>query len=190
MKAICIMGSPRQNGNTLAIAAAVLRGLEAHGADTSLIRLDEKAIGYCRGCKACYQTGICVQDDDVRQIAAEMLSADLVIVASPSYWGDVTAQLKTFIDRCTPYCNTNGAKLPVTTSAKGAAIAVRAGKNKQENMNLVHTIEHFLGHLEIPLVASFTAEGVDTREDLLAQPQILKNAYAFGETLAHNAAGE
>jgi len=92
--------------------------------------------------------------------------------------------MKTFIDRCTPYCNTNGAKLPVTTAAKGAAIAVRAGKSKQENQDLVHMIGHFLGHLEIPLIASFTAEGVDTQEDLSRQPHILEQAYTFGEQLA------
>jgi multimeric flavodoxin WrbA len=184
MKAVCIAGSPRENGNTDTIVSAVLRGLEAHGVQTSLIRLSGMNIGCCRGCKACCQTGECVQKDDVKRIVSDMLAADLVIVASPSYWGDVTAQMKTFIDRCTPYCNTNGAKLPVVTAARGAAIAVRAGKNKQENLRLVQTIQHFLGHLEIPVAASFTAEGVDTKEDLQRQPQILGDAYAFGEELA------
>ena len=184
MKAVCLIGSPRENGNTAAIAAAVLRTLDECGWRTTTVRLSECNIGYCNGCKACYQTGECVQDDDVRKIAAEMLAADLVIVASPSYWGDVTAQMKTFIDRCTPYCNQNGAKLPVSVSAKGAAIAVRAGRNRQENLTLVHTVEHFLGHLEIPLIASFTVEGVDTPDDLQSQPSILKNAAAFGAELA------
>jgi multimeric flavodoxin WrbA len=184
MKAICIMGSPRLNGNTHSIASAVLEGLKSHGVQTALVRLSERNIGYCRGCKSCYQTGDCVQDDDVKQIVSDMLCADLVIVASPSYWGDVTAQLKTLLDRCTPYCNQNTGKLPVSTAAKGAAIAVRAGVNQQENLKLIETIEHFLGHLEIPLIASFTAEGVDTKEDLQRQPQILANAYIFGENLA------
>jgi multimeric flavodoxin WrbA len=184
MKAVCISGSPRRSGNTASIASAVLRGLEAHGWETSLVRLSERNIVYCRGCKACYRTGECVQDDDVHGIAAQMLQADLVIVASPSYWGDVTAQTKTFIDRCTPYCNQNSGKLPVAAWAKGAAIAIRAGKGKQESLKLVHTIEHFLGHLEIPLVASFTAEGVDSPADLQSKPQILKDAFAFGEELA------
>ena len=185
-KAICILGSPKANGNTTAIASAALRALEACGWQTALVRLSERNIGYCRGCKTCYQRGECVQDDDVKTIVSDMLSADLVIVASPSYWGGVTAQLKTFIDRCTPYCNQNSKKLPVTTSAKGAAIAVRAGHHKQENLDLVQTVEHFLGHLEIPLVASFTAEGVDSAADLQRQPNFLADAYTFGETLARD----
>lgn len=184
MKALCIVASPRPDGNTAAVASAALRGLEAGGAETSLVLLGEKNVGYCRGCKACYQTGVCVQDDDVAPIVSRMLRADLVIVASPSYWGDVTAQLKTFIDRCTPYCNSNPRRRPFATGAAGAAVAVRAGASKGENLNLVHTIGHFLGHLEIPLAASFTAEGVDTKEDLQRRPEILRDAFAFGENLA------
>lgn len=184
MKAVCILGSPNPDGNTARIAREVLRELEAHGMQTELVRLGERSIGYCRGCKACYQTGRCVQQDDVAPIVAGLLGADLVIVASPSYWGDVTGQLKVLIDRCTPYCNQNGAKLPVRTVARGAAIAVRAGWNKQENMRLVGTIEHFLGHLEIPLIGSFTAEGIDTPDDLARNPQILRDARVFGEALA------
>jgi len=184
LKAVCILGSPKANGSTAAVAAEILRGLEDRGFQTALIRLSECNIGYCRGCKACYQTGTCVQQDDAAQIVGETLGADLVIVASPSYWGDVTGQLKVFIDRCTPFCNQNAAKLPVQTAAKGAAVAVRAGQNKQENLHLVHTIEHFLGHLEIPLIDSFTVEGVDTVGDLVKRPQVMTDAYAFGETLA------
>lgn len=50
-------------------------------------------------------------------------------------------------------------------------------------MNLVHTIEHFLGHLDIPLISSFTVEGIDSESDLLQRPQVLADAYAFGENL-------
>ncbi|MFH1880902.1 MAG: flavodoxin family protein [Bacillota bacterium] len=184
MKAVCIVGSPKPEGNTATVAAEILRGLEAQGVQTVLVQLSAMTVGCCHGCKACYQTGECVQDDDVRRIADDMFNADLVIIASPSYWGDVTGQLKVFIDRCTPYCNQNAMRLPVTMTAKGAAVAVRAGRSRQENLNLVHTIEHFLGHLEIPLINSFTVEGIDSRADLLNRPQILRGAFAFGESLA------
>jgi hypothetical protein len=66
---------------------------------------------------------------------------------------------------------------------KGVAIAIRAGGNKAENENLVKTITHFLGHLEIPVIASFTAENIDTPEDLRNRPEILQAAYEFGINL-------
>ena len=188
MKAVCILGSPRAGGNTETIMAEITRALATCGIDTILHRLSDRRIGYCRGCKACDATGACVQADDVQRIMADVFAAQLVLVASPSYWGDVTGQMKVFIDRCTPYGNTNPAAGPC--SAKGVAIAVRAGNSKAEIMQLVRTVEHFLGHLEIPLIAQFTVEGINTPEDLAQRPQVLADAYAFGEELCGLLAAE
>ena len=52
-----------------------------------------------------------------------------------------------------------------------------------ENLRLVHTVEHFTGQLDIPLIASFTAEGIDTQADLNKTPGTLENAYAFSEMI-------
>jgi len=112
-----------------------------------------------------------------------MLESSLVIVASPSYWGDVTGQMKVFIDRCTPYCNVRYKERVSELMTKGVAVAVRAGQNKKENENLVNTIEHFLSHLDIPLISSFTVESVDVAEDFVAKPEILNNAYTFGKSV-------
>jgi multimeric flavodoxin WrbA len=183
MKVCCILGSPRKNGNTARIVGEITRGLQENGCEIKTFILPELAVNYCLGDKSCYQTGVCIQRDDVAKIVEEMLDSQIVLVASPSYWGDVTAQMKTFIDRCTPYGSENPARKIRTTGTRGVAVAVRAGGNKKENENLVHTIEHFLGHLEIPLAASFTAEGVDTIEDLENHPEILQRAYHFGNSL-------
>ena len=186
MKAVCILGSPKGKGSTSTIVSQMMRALQTHHIQTRVYQLSTLNIGYCCGCKSCNLTGKCVQTDDVQKIVEDIFNSQLVIVASPSYWGDITGQMKVFIDRCTPYCNTNAARLPVSSSAKGVAVAVRAGSNQQENLNLVHTIDHFLGHLDIPLIASFTAEEVNSESDLLQRPQILADAYAFGEDLYHS----
>ncbi len=183
MKAVCILGSPRPNGNTSAIVSEIIRGLEKHNIEVTQYCLNQLNISYCCGCKSCYNTGKCVINDDVSKVVDAIFSSQLVIVASPSYWGDVTGQMKVFIDRCTPYCNTNDARFPTQSGQKGVAVAVRAGQNKKENLNLVHTIEHFLGHLDIPLISHFTVEGISSESDLLQRPQILADAYAFGEEL-------
>jgi len=186
MKALSISGSPRKNGNTARILSEIEQGLKDQGYKTKHITLPESNIKYCQGEKSCSKTGICIHDDDVAMIVDEIYSSQLVVIASPSYWGDVTAQMKTFIDRCIPYCGNNSKKTIKTNETKGAAVAVRAGKSKAENENLVKTIEHFLGHLEIPLVSSFTVEGIDAAEDLEKRPHVLKEAYSFGKSLAAN----
>ncbi len=83
-------------------------------------------IAYCQGCKACHSSGECAVTDDVQAIIAAIKTSRLVIVASPSYWGGVTAQLKTFIDRCRP----TAILIPRANFPRGliagAAVAVRA----------------------------------------------------------------
>jgi multimeric flavodoxin WrbA len=183
MKEVLVLGSPRLNGNTQIIISEIERGLKDRGFETKKFILHEMDVRYCMGCKSCYTTGECVHNDDVIQIVQEIFDAQLVIVASPSYWGDVTAQLKTFIDRCTPYCDTNEKRKLFSKNTKGVAVAVRAGGNRSENENLVKTIEHFLGHLNIPFVSSLTAEGINTIDDLISRPELLREAYNFGSTL-------
>ena len=183
MKVVCLMGSPRQQGNTFTIVSEMLQPLLESGWDTAVHHLAAKDIHYCCGCKTCEQTGICIHTDDVSKIVEDMLSAELVLVASPSYWGDVTGQMKVFIDRCTPFGNTNPNRSQSFTSAQGVAVTLRAGPNKGESLHLVHTIEHFLGHLDIPLLAQFTIEGINTAADLVARPELLTDARTFSQSL-------
>jgi len=185
MKAVLICGSPRKNGSTAKILGEITKGLIESGFEISQHFIGDLNISYCLGCLNCEESGVCVQNDDVDMVIHDIASAQLVIVASPSYWGDVTGQLKVFIDRCTPYCNTHHpARTHKSTETKGVAIAIRAGGNKAENENLVHTIEHFLGHLDIPLTSSFTVERIKTLDDLESMPQVLEDAYNFSKSLA------
>lgn len=184
MKVTYILGSPKPNGNTATILNKILHGLgEEHDIDVFKHCLGEENIKYCTGCKSCFIDGNCIHNDDVQKVMNDILQSQIVILASPSYWGDITGQMKVFIDRCTPYCNTNQASKLKEANIKGIALAVRAGQNKQENENLVHTFEHFLGHLNIPLIANFTVEGVDTKDDLERKPEILTSAYNFGKSI-------
>ncbi|MDR3050593.1 MAG: flavodoxin family protein [Oscillospiraceae bacterium] len=183
MKALCISGSPRINGNTAAILNEIAHGMQRQGFEVKQIFISEQTIGYCRGCKSCYKDGTCLINDDVRLIVEEMYDSEVVVIASPSYWGDVTAQMKVFIDRYTPYCNNNPSKSIRSNGTKGVAVAIRAGLNKKENENLVHTIEHFLGHHDIPLVSYFTVEGLDSSEDLKTRPEVLQDAFVFGYSI-------
>ena len=183
MKVTSILGSPHTHGNTATVLNELERPFKEKGYEVVRYCLGSSDIHYCLGCKSCYENGKCVQNDDVEAIVESMLESVLVIVASPSYWGDVTGQMKVFIDRCTPYCNVRYTELLSESIIKGVAVAVRAGRNKEENENLVNTIEHFLGHLNIPLISNFTAESVDKAEDLMENPKIIENAYTCGKNI-------
>ena len=183
MKATFILGSPRKNRNTSKISGEIAKGLQDQGFDVQLFTLAELDVKFCMGEKSCEKKGECIHTDDVVKIVKEMYSSQLVVVASPSYWGDITAQMKAFIDRTNPYCNINPLKNIHAIGTKGIAVAVRAGNSKEENDNLVHTIDHFLGHHDIPLISSFTVEGIDTVEDLANRPEVLIDAYNYAKSI-------
>ena len=104
MKLICLIGSPRgKNGNTGRLAAEVLRGARSQGAKAEVIALKGNSIRPCRACDRCHIEGHCPQRDDFEDLKAKILAADGLVLASPNYINQVSAQLKAFIDRTYSY---------------------------------------------------------------------------------------
>jgi len=98
-----LQGSPRNEGNTAMLLEAALQGAVEAGARVVTFKPNEMNIRPCQGCGGCYQTGKCVIRDDMDQIVAALEHMDALVVASPVYFGGVTAQLKAVIDRCQPF---------------------------------------------------------------------------------------
>jgi multimeric flavodoxin WrbA len=97
---LILSGSPRKNGNTERLAAAFADGATAAGKTVKTFRVAGLKIGGCRGCEHCFaHKGVCVQNDDMPPILAELRKADALALASPVYYFSVTAQLKLVIDR-------------------------------------------------------------------------------------------
>ena len=95
-----INGSPRgEKSTTLKLVEAVLAGAEEAGAQTELIDLCALSIDYCNACAVCYKTGECIHNDDFGKMYDEMMASDGIVFGSPVYFGSVTAQMKTMIDR-------------------------------------------------------------------------------------------
>lgn len=102
MKILGIVGSTRKKGNTATLVKEALEGARSEGVETDLIYLGDYVIQDCTGCEACKDTYKCVVDDDMQKIYPLLLEADAIILGSPTYFYNVTAQVKAFIDRC--YC--------------------------------------------------------------------------------------
>lgn len=182
MKAICIIGSPKSNGSTACIMDTIIEGMRESNIDIKRYVLGDMNINYCKGCMQCYNTKKCVQNDDMNIIIEDLIGADLVLIASPSYWGDVTGQLKVFFDRSTPLSDTNGETL-VPKGKIGVSIAVRTGTRVEENIHLINTIEHYYGHLGIKPVERFTLERVQFKEDFKQNSEKVKEALDLGKRL-------
>jgi len=95
-----ISGSPKASGLSTLLLDKALDGAKESGALTEKIILNDLNFKACQECGGCDRTGVCSLDDDMRPIYEKLYKADAVVVASPIYFGNITAQLKAMIDRC------------------------------------------------------------------------------------------
>ena len=128
MKAVAINGSPRKGGNTQILLKKVLAPLAAAGWETEFVQLGGAPI---RGCQACYQcfkkkNSRCSQKDDFFNPCFEkMAAADAIILGSPTYFTDVSADMKALLDRAGLVALANGGLFRGKIGA--AVVAVRRG---------------------------------------------------------------
>ncbi len=100
LKAIGIVGSPRKAGNTEILTAHCLKAMAEEGLRTELVRLAGKDIRGCNACGYCFEhPGECSIKDDLEPIHKKMLSADIIVVGSPVYFGSATSLVKGLLER-------------------------------------------------------------------------------------------
>ena len=100
MKIVTLLGSPRSNKNSATIANRFTESAAKLGATPRTYELNRLTYRGCQGCYACKKTlDHCILKDDLTEVLTEVQDADLLVLASPVYYGDVTSQLKGFIDR-------------------------------------------------------------------------------------------
>ncbi len=101
---VAVNGSPHEGfGNTSQMLAMLGDNLSREGLELEEIFLSQYQIGFCTGCATCLESGACWVRDDYNSVVRTVLEADAVILASPVYIFNVTAQMKTFLDRSLGY---------------------------------------------------------------------------------------
>ncbi len=99
MKIIGVSGSPRAEGNTGRLVRRVLARAEALGAETEYVSVADVEVKPCAACEACMRSGECVLNDDFPALAERLPAADGVVLGSPNYAFDMSAQMKALFDR-------------------------------------------------------------------------------------------
>lgn len=167
MNALVINCSPVRSGATAEIVKIICSNLEKKYAVKNIC-IDDYKYDFCKGCRSCHATAKCIiQNDDIQKIISEFEKAEIIICVSPSYWADVPGQFKSFIDRCTPWCNTHEPHAKLSGEKKGYSVALRTGPNMKECERIIGTIEHFYGHMEIESAAHLGLCSIENKNDLL-----------------------
>ena len=149
MKVIAFSGSARKDGNTAILVRHAFAELEKEGIKTELVQLAGERV---RGCIACYQCwerkdGLCaVKDDCINDCIGKMKEADGIILASPTYFADITSEIKALIDRSGMVARANGDMFK--RKAGAAIIAVR----RAGAIHAFDSLNHFflIGQMIIP----------------------------------------
>jgi len=112
MKVVCLLGSPKPKGNSAFLAKRFCAAAETRGALVETFSLNKRNYRGCQACMACKtKLDRCVLKDDLEPVLDAVRQTDVLVLASPVYFGEVTSQTKGFIDRTfsflTPEFKTN-----------------------------------------------------------------------------------
>ena len=141
MKVVMFNGSPRKNGNTSQALKLTETVLTDQGIETEIIRIGGTGLHGCIACYKCMENkdrrcgGI--KDDPLNEYLAKMIDADGIVIGTPTYFGNVSTEVKALIDRCGLVSRMNGSLL---SRKVGVALAVarRAGA-----VEAIMSINHF-----------------------------------------------
>ena len=101
-KILVLLGSPRKKGNSTTLAKQIVKGAESTGAEVETIYLNGLRIKPCQGCYGCKKKDSkgCIVKDDMQSLYPKITASDALVIATPVYWFNMTAQTKIFLDRC------------------------------------------------------------------------------------------
>jgi arsenate reductase len=176
MLVIGFQGSPRKRGNTSFLLSAFMQALEKLGAQTRIIDVAQKNIIPCREYVVCEKKGYCPIDDDLKsEIYALIRQAEVVVLASPIFFYNMTAQLKAVVDRCqTFWARKYKLKLadPAKRTKRGFFLSVGAtrGKNLFEGLQL--TAQYFFDAIDARYAGSLTYRNIEGPKDMAKHPTV------------------
>ncbi|MDR3567724.1 MAG: flavodoxin family protein [Syntrophobacteraceae bacterium] len=145
MKVTCLLGSPRENGNSTVIAERFCTSAQRFGAEVKTFKLNDLKFRGCQGCYVC-KTKLerCVLKDDLSAVLEAVRDTDILVLASPVYFWDVSAQMKVFLDRTfsflVPDFHTNPKR---SRLAPGKKLAFILTQNNADKGSFTHIFQKF-----------------------------------------------
>ena len=182
MLVLGLQGSPRKKGNTSYLLQQFMHKAQQLGATTQTIHADERDIMPCKEYIVCEKKGFCpIKDDMHNEIYALLRRADVIVMASPIFFYNVTAQLKALIDRSqTLWARKYKLRLtdPARHYRKGFMLAVGAtkGRNLFEGVSL--TAKYFFDAVGAEYAGKLTYRYIENKGDMEKHPNVLDDVDA------------
>ena len=142
-KLLIINGSPRKNGSDAKVAMKAAEIAGEHGYESERVDIYDLHLNGCMACRACKKTGRCVQKDGMNELIAKIKDSDMLLLATPVYYGSETGPMKTFIDRLYPITTEkDGQKIRDIGKVKKVSTLITCGA-PNGNMVYANLLPHF-----------------------------------------------
>ena len=147
MNVLCICGSPVKGGNTFTYAQKAFEALDSSVHDIEIVELAGVDIADCTHCNRCLknadQDRICAQKDDAEPILAKIKACDVLVLASPAYYGRMSARMAAIMDRTRPFLFSKPHR-GCMRDKPGVALTVGWGRNSGGETTLQSLIWSFM----------------------------------------------
>lgn len=172
MKILVLNGSPRLNGNTIHMVNGFKAGAEDAGHSVQIENVARMNIRGCMACEYCHtkEKGVCVQKDDMQKVYQEILSADMLVFASPIYYFTLSAQLQSAIHRT--YA------IDIPENIKKTALIMSSGSAYVYGSAIAQYYQSIVEYWKVENTGIFTSNG-----DANQSKEKWDELYRFGKSL-------
>lgn len=179
-KIVILNGSPRKNGNTSALVKSFSEGAESAGNTVTEFFLDSMDIHGCKGCFGGHSDRECpcVQKDDMRQIYPAVKECDVIVLATPLYYWNMSGQIRTAVDRL--FALEEGGENLLRGHGKACALLMAAEGSGFEDV--LTYFDHLMEHLRWKNLGHVLAGGNGDVGDIKGKPE-LEQAYSLGRSI-------
>lgn len=186
-KILAISGSPRKDGNTGILLDWLLECAKSDSGNTvDKIVLNDLSIKPCQECGGCDKTGECVVDDDMVKVNKNIKEADIVVIGSPVYFGNVSAQTKIMIDRMQPAWaakNLLNKPFPERGRKRGAFFLCSEKKNEKYMECASLVVDIFFRVNNIAFLEKLFISDVSAKGDILRKQSVFTEIKEIAERL-------
>ncbi len=185
MKILGISGSPRPGGNTDILLDRAIEGARDSGAEAEKVVLNSLKFVPCQECERLRDDGSCIVEDDMQPLYRKVIEADALILASPIFFGSLSAQTKMMIDRFQCLWRAKYVlKLDIfKRQRQGVFISAEAGRREDFFDNAKAIVKNLFATINVKYREELLVSGADKKGTILKQPEALKRAYELGARL-------
>ncbi len=185
MLVVGFQGSPRRRGNTYFLTSAFLSEAESLGATVRLLEVDRMQVVPCKEYVVCEKKGYCpIEDDVLTEIYPLIREADLIVLGTPVFFYNMTAQLKAVIDRCQMFWARKyrfNLRDPKRGTKKGLLLSVAATRGKKLFDAIHLTVKNFYDAVDVTYADHLTYREIEGPTDMKRHPTVTEDIRALAE---------